>query len=115
MPSEVSNTELSHATQSACIIGASGYTGAELVKLICRHPILSLKACFVSKNSDYQGMTVNQVHAELTGVCELPLIALDDQILDTIAHKYDHVFLATPHEFSHDCIEFLLKGKAKNL
>ena len=34
-----------------CIIGASGYTGAELVKLISQHPCYSLDEIFVSSNS----------------------------------------------------------------
>lgn len=98
---------------SACIVGASGYTGAELIKIIIRHPQLVLNACYVSTNSQYADMSVNQVHQELTGICELPLHALDNAGIARLKSAFDIVFLATPHEFSHDHLPAMLGGKAK--
>lgn len=98
---------------STCIVGASGYTGAELLKIISRHPQLSLDACYVSENSQYAGMTADQVHPELTGVCQLPLQNLDQHALHDLKSTFDVIFLATPHEFSHDYLPVMLGGKAK--
>lgn len=98
---------------SSCIVGASGYTGAELIKIISRHPSLSLDACYVSANSQYSQLLASQVHHELAGICDKPLLALGDEQIASLAEQYDAIFLATPHEFSHDHLPALIKGKAK--
>ncbi|MDT0595518.1 N-acetyl-gamma-glutamyl-phosphate reductase [Glaciecola petra] len=99
-----------------CIIGASGYTGAELIKLINRHPILELRACYVSEHSNFAGKTLAQVHEQLSGDDKLAqlgtMIAFNESMLDNIANEFDHIFLATPHEFSHDYLPSLLNGQA---
>ena len=98
---------------STCIIGASGYTGAELIKITQRHPLIRLDACFVSANSQHANMAVSQLHAELAGVCELPLLALLPENISALKSQYDLIFLATPHEFSHDHLPQMLGGNAK--
>lgn len=95
-----------------CIIGASGYTGAELIKIIVRHPNFELKHCYVSENSQYDNMSVSKVHPELNGVCSLTLESLSDDQIPVLKNVYDIIFLATPHEFSHDHLPSLLGGKA---
>ncbi len=87
-----------------CIIGSSGYTGSELVKLITRHPKMSLEACFVSENSQYTGLRIDQVHPELQGICDLPVHPFSDRDIHSTSEHFDAVFLATPHEFSHDVL-----------
>lgn len=99
--------------KKTCVIGASGYTGAELVKIISRHPNLSLEACFVSDGSQYANLCVHEVHAELSGICELALTELKPEIVDELKHQFDVIFLATPHEFSHDYLPSFMGGKAK--
>jgi len=99
--------------KKTCIVGASGYTGAELIKIITRHPQLTLDTCFVSDGSQYAQQTVNQVHADLMSVCELPLVELTPEKLATLKDDFDIIFLATPHEFSHDHLPAMLGGKAK--
>lgn len=96
-----------------CIIGASGYTGAELVKIISRHPKMKLDTCFVSDGSQYAGLTVAQVHSELSGICDLALTELSKDRILTLKDEYDLIFLATPHEFSHDHLPAMVGGKAK--
>lgn len=101
---------------NACIIGASGYTGAELIKLINHHPSLNLSACYVSESSNFAGKTIAQVHGHLSGNKKLMTLgtmkALNASMLDGIANEFDHIFLATPHEFSHDHLPSLLNGTA---
>lgn len=96
-----------------CIIGASGYTGAELARLIHQHPVFELHALYVSTNSADAGKTLNQLYPKLTGQIELPLTPLTDESLGYIASEFDLVFLATPHQASHDWADTLLAGKAK--
>lgn len=97
---------------TTCIVGASGYTGAELIKIVSRHPELALTHCFVSQNSQHHKQAVAEVHKELMGICELPLVALTDAQITTLGNDFDIIFLATPHEFSHEHLPAMVKGKA---
>jgi N-acetyl-gamma-glutamyl-phosphate reductase len=96
-----------------CIIGASGYTGAELARLIHHHPVFELAALYVSTNSADAGKPLCQLYPQLTGQIDLPLTPLSDESLQVIAAQFDIVFLATPHQASHDWADTLLTGSAK--
>lgn len=96
-----------------CIIGASGYTGLELVKIINKHPALSLQTCFVSSGSQYANLRIDEVHPELSGICSLPMVELHPNDINGLSQDYDVIFLATPHEFSHDHLPSMLNSKAK--
>ncbi len=96
-----------------CIIGASGYTGAELIRIIERHSKLSLEKCYVSENSQYDQTLVSEVHPELTGICSHKLYGITNAEIAIAKDAYDIIFLATPHEFSHDYLPMLTAGNAK--
>lgn len=95
------------------VIGASGYVGAELVNLICRHDKLILKHLVVSEGSSSEGLLFSQLHPRYSGICDLPLTAYSENWLKTHGSQLDAVFFATPHEFSaqwaHAFIEFGVK------
>lgn len=97
----------------ACVIGASGYTGAELARLIAHHPNMALSALFVSKNSQDANKSLADLHPYLSGLIDLPLIPLSDDTLQSLPDKVDAIFLATPHEASHDWMQTLANGHAK--
>ncbi|PSU22405.1 N-acetyl-gamma-glutamyl-phosphate reductase [Photobacterium kishitanii] len=82
------------------IIGASGYTGAELSKMVSRHPQLILSGLYVSANSLDAGKPLSDLHGQLKGIVDLPLLPLTD--IKTTAAAADIVLLATAHEVSHD-------------
>ena len=96
-----------------CIIGASGYTGAELAKLIHKHPHFSLTELFVSEKSNDAGKRLCDIHASLMNQVDLVLSPLTESRLETLADEFDLIFLATPHEASHDWMPTLLNKKAK--
>jgi len=98
---------------STCIIGASGYTGAELIKILIRHPHFSLDTCYVSAGSADSDKPIGAIHPQLFGQTELVTQALDSGELSQIAKQYDAIFLATPHEASHDWAQALSGRKAK--
>lgn len=50
------------------IIGAAGYTGAELIRLLVHHPACEL-VCLHSNSQ--KGIRVDQVHRDLLGDCDL--------------------------------------------
>ncbi|MEF1288880.1 N-acetyl-gamma-glutamyl-phosphate reductase [Vibrio sp. M260118] len=91
------------------IIGASGYTGAELALMVHKHPELTLSGLYVSANSLDAGKDIAQLHGKLAGIISQPVQPLKD--VDAVAKQSDVVFLATAHEVSHDLApQFLAQG-----
>lgn len=74
----------------AGVVGAAGYAGAELVRIVLRHPDFELSVA--TSNSD-AGMPLSSVYPALTGVTDLTYTVHDDPAL----FDCDVVFLATPH------------------
>lgn len=91
------------------IVGASGYTGAELAFYVARHPQMHLAALTVSARSADAGKLLSELHPQLKGIVDLPLQPMDD--VSAWAKRVDVVFLATAHEVSHDLApQFLAAG-----
>lgn len=82
------------------IIGASGYTGAELAKMVHLHPHLNLAGLYVSAQSLDANKPISELHGQLKGIVDLPLQPLVD--VAAVAESADIVLLATAHEVSHD-------------
>jgi N-acetyl-gamma-glutamyl-phosphate reductase len=73
------------------IIGAAGYGGGELVRLICQHPEAELVSLTGHSNA---GKHILDVFPHLRGYTDLMITELD---VDYLAAKADVVFLALPH------------------
>jgi len=73
------------------IIGVSGYTGLELVKMLINHPTFTLVYLANSTGET----SIDEIHPSLSGVCELKVEKAD---VDTCASKCELVFLAVPHK-----------------
>lgn len=78
----------------AGIIGATGYAGVELVRLLLRHPQVELAA--VSSVS-FEGQPLAEVYPNLNEITPLVCEAADEVI-----RKSDVVFAALPHGLSQD-------------
>ena len=63
-------------THKSAILGASGYTGAELVRLIANHPVMTIAA--LSGNSK-AGMTMAQVYPHLRHL-DLPALTMISEV-----------------------------------
>lgn len=97
--------------KNVAIIGASGYTGAELVKIIDRHPALQISHLLVSENSPNHGQHLGQLYPELAHLNAPLLQESNAHSLAEAAHA-DLVVLATEHEVSaHLAPIFLAHGK----
>lgn len=82
------------------IIGAAGYTGAELVRYIDAHPHLSLQLLAARENA---GQRLGQVLPSLEGVQglgELQLQSFTEEDAPAWAQQLDVVFTALPHAAS---------------
>ena len=73
------------------VVGATGYTGLELVKMLVKHPIFHL--AYIANSEG--GTTINKLHPSLSGVCEDEVHRAD---IDTMAAVCDLIFLALPHK-----------------
>jgi len=73
------------------IIGVSGYTGLELVKMLINHPTFNLS--YVANSTGQT--TLDTLHPSLSGVCELEVKKAD---VDECAASCELVFLAVPHK-----------------
>ena len=74
------------------IIGASGYTGAELLRLLVRHPEVQLECAYSRTNS---GRMVSAVHPDLLGQTDLVFS-------EALPQGADLWFLCLPHGESAD-------------
>lgn len=73
------------------IIGVSGYTGLELVKMLINHPTFTLS--YVANSTG--GVSLDELHPSLSSVCSLQVQKAD---VDECASRCELVFLAVPHK-----------------
>ena len=82
-----------------CILGASGYTGAELVRLLFGHPQVSISHVTASRHA---GRALGEVFPHLAHTVDLELSNPDPSL---IPDDIDVVFAALPHGASAELIE----------
>jgi N-acetyl-gamma-glutamyl-phosphate reductase len=90
-------------THNIAILGASGYTGAELVRLIAEHPNMTIKALSADRKA---GMDMAQVFPHLRHL-NLPSLCKIDEIDFS---QIDLCFCALPHATSQAVIRDLPKS-----
>jgi N-acetyl-gamma-glutamyl-phosphate reductase len=89
------------------IIGASGYTGAELARILYNHPEVRITAATSRQNA---GRSLSEIFPSLRGkvdiICEnLPVVEL--------CEKADFFFTAVPHKTAMDLVPHLLAAGKK--
>jgi len=89
-----------HAKLKAAILGASGYTGAETVRLLAAHPHVEAVA---ATGHSLAGKQLSEIFPHLLGPTDLPVIKADDVAWDDV----DVAFSCLPHGTSQDLIETL--------
>lgn len=101
--------------QKTLIIGASGYTGAELAQILTRHPHFELAGLYVSTNSADANKPISTLYPQLRSVCDLPLQPLPEtqEKLTALAQSAEVIFLATAHEVSHDLAPIFVQNGCK--
>ena len=92
---------------TAAIVGASGYTGEELLRLLALHPDAKIGGVYDIANI---GRRVDEVHPNLWGVVELKIAEPD---YTKIGKATDVIFLATPHGVAMRVVPAILRGGAK--
>lgn len=84
------------------IIGAAGYTGGELMRLLATHPETDVVA---ATSRRFEGQNVTDIHKHLKGFYDLKFCAISNK---DIAKMCDVVFLAVPHGTAMDFVPELL-------
>ncbi|MGM0626415.1 MAG: N-acetyl-gamma-glutamyl-phosphate reductase [Bacteroidota bacterium] len=84
--------------KKVAIIGATGYTGSELVRILVNHPQVEIT---MITSESYAGKNITDVHPFLHGIADYKLHSVAD-IDDANA---DLVFLALPHGVSMDFVK----------
>ena len=88
------------------IIGATGYTGVELLRLLLLHPKVEVT---VLTSQKYAEVEIDQVFPSLTSRLQLKCEELN---IDRISQKVDFIFAAVPHKTAMETVPlFYQKGK----
>jgi len=77
---------------SVGVLGASGYGGAELLRLLADHPDMQVGQVWANQSA---GQTLGSLHPHLATLSDLPLQKFDPHAVDV-----DLVFMALPHSQS---------------
>lgn len=89
----------------AGVIGATGYAGAELVRLLQAHPNVQLSAI---SSVSFTGQALSEIYPAYLGLCDL---VCTDQ--DEVIENSDVIFAALPHGLSQELAQSCHdKGKA---
>jgi N-acetyl-gamma-glutamyl-phosphate reductase len=88
------------------IVGGTGYTGAELLRLLAGHPNADLVT--ITSRSE-SGVPVAQLYPNLRGIVDLPFTEPD---MDKLG-QCDVVFFATPHGVAQSTVPAILAAGAK--
>jgi len=88
------------------IVGGTGYTGVELLRLLLLHPEVEITALTSQK---YAGLPIHQVFPSLSKRIQL---TCEELSVDRIAEKVDFVFTAVPHKTAMETVPlFYQRGK----
>ena len=84
----------SDSSVRVAIVGASGYSGEELVRLLLRHPNAQLTAVTSRQNS---GLTVAHIFPKFASQPAAQLLHFTDPNIEALAGAAEVIFLALPH------------------
>jgi N-acetyl-gamma-glutamyl-phosphate reductase len=86
------------------VVGATGYAGAELVRILAGHPRVELT---VLTSRQFEGMRFDQVYPSLSGIVDLVCEAF---AAERICQQADVVFMALPHRLAMTFAPEILKA-----
>ena len=89
------------------VVGATGYAGAELVRILSGHPETEL-AMITSRQ--FAGVRFDQVYPAMAGIVDL---ICEDFSVDSVCDRADIVFMALPHQLPMTLVPEILKNKKK--
>ena len=97
-------------TKKVAIVGASGYSGEELVKLLLNHPHAELTAV---TSRQYAGQTLAQIFPKFANHPKSKALKFTEPNAEALAKQADIVFLALPHGVAAEFAVPLLRSGCK--
>ena len=91
----------------AAVLGATGYAGIELVRLLSAHPEVKIE---ILVSQSFAGQKISEVYPNFNGVLDICCSELD---VNKVIETCDVVFTALPHGASKEVIPQLCKGNIK--
>ena len=88
------------------VVGATGYAGFELARLLLRHPQIPTPTFYLRESSAPGVRCISELYPQLRGVAEAPCRALSVEAI--AASGATVAFLSTPHEASVELAPALL-------
>ncbi len=76
------------------IIGATGYAGVELIRILAGHPSVQITAL---SSVSYEGQVISEIYQNLKNICDMPLVNND-----LVITRSDIIFAAVPHGVSQE-------------
>lgn len=76
------------------IVGGTGYTGVELLKILSHHPNAQVR--YLTSRSEALRL-VSDIFPNLRGVCDIAFSDMSESVISQMAEDCDVVFFATPH------------------
>lgn len=89
----------------AGIVGATGYAGAELVRLLKTHPQVELAGI---SSVSFEGRKIGEIYSNLANVCDMFLTNED-----TLIENCDVIFASLPHGLSEKIASKCIKNNVK--
>lgn len=89
------------------IIGATGYAGAEAVRILSSHPFFEVT---VVASRSYAGKIFSEVYTNMKGICDL---VCEEPNYEVLADKADCFICALPHAASQKAVASLLAAGKK--
>ena len=89
------------------VVGATGYAGAELVRILSGHPDVELT---IITSRQYAGVEFNRIYPSMKGVVSL---VCEKFSVENICDKADVIFMALPHKIPMELVPELIKRGKK--
>jgi len=96
--------------QNVAIVGASGYSGEELVRLLLSHPFATLSAV---TSRQYAGKSLGEIFPKFANHPGAKSLRFTEPNLESLAKDTQIVFLALPHGVAAEFAVPLLKAGCK--
>src|SRR5215467_11905 len=94
-------------TIQPAVVGATGYAGFELARLLARHPHTKKPVLFTRNGEAGSTAKLDELYPHVSGNGGFPLVPFHWETLRS--KSVDLVFLATPHEFSREWVPEAIK------
>ena len=89
------------------VVGATGYAGAELVRILTGHSEIELT---VLTSRQFAGVRFDRIYPAMTGLVDL---VCEEFSVDRLSDRTDIIFTALPHQLPMTCVPEMLKNQKR--